>query len=70
MKMNHIAVELAGFVSEQHELELMLLEHFRKWKSHACQCLNDDEIQQLDWIDEFSRDVPKELLRFKQRGIL
>ena len=68
--MNRVAVELAKFELEHHELELMLLVHFKKWKSHACECLNDNEIQQLDWIDEFTKDVRKELLKFKRQGKL
>ena len=68
--MDRIAFELGKFVSEQQELELIVLRHFQKWKSHACQCLSDDEIQQLDWIDEFSKDIRKQLLKLEQQGKL
>jgi hypothetical protein len=70
MKMDRVIVELVEFALEHRELELMLLKHFRKWKAHVCQCQTEDEIHRFDWIDEFSKDVRKELLKFKQQGIL
>ena len=68
--MDRVVVELVDFITEQHELEWILLKHFQKWKAHACQCLDEDEIKKVDWIDEFSKDVRKELLKLKQQGKL
>lgn len=69
-KMDRVVVELADFIMEQHELEWILLKHFQKWKAHACQCLDEEEIRGVDWIDVFSKDVRKGLLKLKQQGKL
>ena len=69
-KMDCSVVELVDFIMEQHELEWILLKYFQKWKAHACQCLDKEEIKKVDWIDEFSKDVRKELLKLKQQGKL
>ena len=58
------------FKLEYRELEEMLLKHFQKWKSHVCQCLDEEEMKRLDWIDEFSKDVRKDLLKLKHQGKL
>jgi hypothetical protein len=68
--MGRANIELVEFVLEQHELELILLGHFRKWKSHVCQYLYEEEMKNLDWIDGFSKDVRKELLKLKRQGKL
>ena len=58
------------FKLEDRELEDMLLKHFRKWKSHQCQYLKEDEMKGLDWIDEFCKDVRKNLIDFEDNGRL
>lgn len=58
------------FKREDNELEEMLLKHFLKWKSHTCQYLYEDEKTGLDWIEEFCKDVRKDLLQLKQQGRL
>ena len=56
------------FILEEHELERMRLKYFQKWKSHVCQCLSEEEMRRLDWIDEFCKDVRKGLLELKHQG--
>lgn len=68
--MNRIATELVDFIVEHHELKWILLKHFQKWKSHACQCLDEEEISRVGWIDEFCKDARKELLKLKHQGRL
>lgn len=58
------------FKLEDRELEDMLLKHFQKWKSHQCQYLKEDEMKGLDWIDEFCKDVRKDLIDFEDNGRL
>lgn len=61
---------IKDFKLEETELKEMLLKHFQKWKSHLRQYLKEEEMKDLDWIDEFSKDVHKELLKLKQQGKL
>jgi len=62
--------EIDAFKQEDRELEKMLLEHFKKWKSHVLQYLYEEEIKNLNWIDGFCKDARKELLKLKHQGRL
>jgi len=61
---------IEDFKREERELSELLLKLFQRWKSHTCEYLYDDEIEQLDWIDEFCQDVRKGLLDLKRQGRL
>jgi len=45
------------FKQEERELSEMLLKLFQRWISHLRGYLYDEELERLDWIDEFCQDV-------------
>ena len=61
---------IEDFKLEEKELEEMLFKHFEKWKLHLRQYLKEEEMQGLEWIDEFCKDVREGLLKLKQQGKL
>ena len=50
--------------------DMILLELFERWRHHAIQHCDNIELEHANWIDEFCKDVRKNLIDFEDNGKL
>ena len=48
-------------IDEQH-VDEALLESFRRWKTYMSRGLTDEEVQAVDWIEDFVRGAQMRLM--------